>query len=95
MEFNSRVCGYRFPDMAKAMGLDIDGLTSKQIITLVINGISDLEERLDLPQHLSEIGVLEDDIPLLAEKALDDPCVPGNPREVSIIEFEELFKKAF
>ena len=34
-------------------------------------------------------------IPVLAEKALVDPCTGGNPREVSLADLEELFRKAF
>ena len=31
---------------------------------------------------------------MLAEKAMQDPCKPGNPREVSKEEFVELFRRA-
>ena len=31
---------------------------------------------------------------MLADKAMNDPCKPGNPREVSKEEFIELYRKA-
>ena len=31
---------------------------------------------------------------MLAQKAMEDPCKPGNPRDVSKEEFIELFRKA-
>ena len=32
---------------------------------------------------------------MLADKAMQDPCKPGNPREVSREDFIELFRRAF
>lgn len=31
---------------------------------------------------------------MLADKAMNDPCKPGNPREVTKQDFMELFRKA-
>ncbi|CDA17114.1 unknown [Clostridium sp. CAG:571] len=31
---------------------------------------------------------------MLADKAMKDPCKPGNPREVTKQDFIELFRKA-
>ena len=35
-----------------------------------------------------------EDFDMLAEKAMNDPCKPGNPREVSKEDFIELFRQA-
>ena len=42
----------------------------------------------------SIIGAKEEDFEMLAQKAMEDPCKPGNPRDVSKEEFIELFRKA-
>jgi len=91
LEYNGEVCPQRFADMAKIMGLEAD---ESNAVKVVVDAIRDLTIRLDIPQHISEVGVKESDIPILAEKALKDPCTPGNPREMDIVEFENLFKKA-
>ena len=95
MEYNSEVCKDRFVDMGNAMGLDMNGLLLDEAVDAVVSAVRDLGSRLDLPQHISDIGGKDSDIPMLAEKALNDPCTPGNPREMDILEFENLFKKAF
>lgn len=95
MEYNSEVCKDRFVDMGNAMGLDMNGLLLDEVVDAVVSAVRDLGSRLDLPQHISDIGGKDSDIPMLAEKALNDPCTPGNPREMDILEFENLFKKAF
>ena len=41
-----------------------------------------------------EIKAKEKDFDMLAEKAMNDPCKPGNPREVTKEDFIELFRKA-
>ena len=43
---------------------------------------------------IKDYGVREEDLESLAEKAMEDPCKPGNPREVSKVDFIELYKKA-
>ena len=91
LEYNGQVCKDRFVDMGKAMGLEIDSIDNA--VSIVVNAVRELSIRLSIPQHISEIGAKEEDIPILAEKALNDPCTPGNPREMDLHEFEELFKK--
>lgn len=46
-----------------------------------------------IPQHLSELGITEADIPALAEQAFTDVCTPGNPREVSKEDIIALYHK--
>lgn len=95
LEWNGEVCPERFKAMGEAFGLDMNGLTDQEIVSKVVEAVRDLSIRLHIPQHISEIGGKEEDIPVLAEKALEDPCTGGNPREVSLKDLEDLFKRAF
>ena len=95
LEYNGEVCPDRYRDMGRAFGLNMDGLNDKEAVDKVVNAVRELAIRLNIPQHISDIGGKEEDIPMLAQKALEDPCTGGNPRETSLKQFEELFKKAF
>lgn len=95
MEWNGKVCPDRFRDMGEAFGLDMQGLNDKQVVKKVVEAIRNLAIRLNIPQHISEVGGKEKDIPLLAQKALEDPCTGGNPRNVSLEDLKDLFSIAF
>lgn len=95
LEYNGEVCPDRFRDMGEAFGLNMEGLTDKEAVLKVVNAVRDLAIRLNIPQHISDVGAKEEDIPMLAQKALEDPCTGGNPRETSLNDFIDLFKKAF
>lgn len=95
LEYNGEVCPDRFRDMGKAFGLSMDNLSDKEAVKKVADAVRELAIRLNIPQHIKDIGGKEEDIPMLAKKALEDPCTGGNPREMDLLEFEKLFKKAF
>lgn len=52
-----------------------------------------LSVKVGIPQHLSELGITEKDIPALADQALADVCTPGNPREVTLNDIKSLYAK--
>ena len=56
------------------------------------NEISDLYV-LDIPNKEIRVGLMESDIPALAEQAIADVCTPGNPRDVTIDDIKALYKK--
>ena len=56
--------------------------------------LKELGEEVGITQTISDYGAKLEDIPMLADKAMEDPCKPGNPRETSKEEFIALFKKA-
>ena len=95
MEFNAESCPDRFIEMGKAFDLDMEGLSKEEKVKLVVDSVRELGNRLNIPQHIKDLGAKITDIPLLASKAMKDPCTPGNPRDVDLYELEELFKKAF
>ena len=45
--------------------------------------------------HLKDLQVKKEDFDLLAEKALQDPCTGGNPRNVTKEDIIALFEKAY
>lgn len=57
------------------------------------DAVKALALEVGIPQHLTELGITENDIPRLAEQALADVCTPGNPREVSLDQIEALYRR--
>lgn len=95
LEYNGEVCPDRFRDMGEAFGLDMSNLSDKEAVEKIASAVRELAIRLNIPQHIRDVGGKEEDIPMLAKKALEDPCTGGNPRDMDLDEFEKLFKKAF
>ena len=56
--------------------------------------ISELSKSVGITQTIKDYGAREEDFEMLAEKAMQDPCKPGNPRDVSKEEFIELYRRA-
>ena len=72
----------------------MDGLSEDEIIHAVVGEVRNLARTVGIPEHLSEIGVNEVDIPLLSKKAIEDPCTGGNPRETSVDEIAAIYREA-
>ena len=74
---------------------DAEHLSDQDVINTFVWMITELSKSVGITQTVKDVGAREEDFDLLAEKAMQDPCKPGNPREVSKEQFIELFKKAF
>ena len=94
MKFNGEVCYERFRDILIAIGVDARVFTKEEIIKTFIEKIKDLSEKVGITQTVKDTGCKIEDLPMLADKAMADPCKPGNPREVTKEDFIELFKEA-
>ena len=44
---------------------------------------------------MEELGFSADEIPMLARIAFEDPQTQGNPREVDVAGYEEIYRNAF
>ena len=95
MRFNGKVCPELFVNMGDALGLDMRGLRDEQAVEVVVDAITELSRKLQIPQTLSEIGIPKDMIPTLAEQAINDPCTPGNPREVTVEDIINIYNEAY
>ncbi len=60
----------------------------------IINGIIQLKIETGVNRTLKEIGVEEDDIPKLAQRTMNDPCIVTNPVIPKLTDVEEIFKNA-
>ena len=73
---------------------DAEHLNDQDVINTFVWMISELSKSVGITQTVKDVGGKEEDIEILADKAMQDPCKPGNPREVSKEDFMELFRKA-
>ena len=93
MRFNMEVSVPKYVQIAKVVGVYKDGMTDQEAAEAACNAIEELSKLVGIPQHLSELGITEADIPALAEQAFTDVCTPGNPREVSKEDIIALYHK--
>ena len=73
---------------------DAANLNDQDVINTFVWMISELSKSVGVTQKITDYGAKAEDFEILAEKAMQDPCKPGNPREVSKEEFVELFRRA-
>ena len=86
LRFNQNHVGNKYSRIANAMGKD-------ESINLA-NEIEKLNEKIGMPNSLSEMGVTEDMIPELIEHAMTDPSNITTPRVPNLAEWEKLFLDA-
>ena len=96
MEYNAESpAAPKYIHIAKAMGVNTDGMTEAEGVKAAIEAVKALSLSIGIPQKLHEINVKEEDIPALAVAAFNDVCTGGNPRPTSVAEIEVLYRKAF
>lgn len=93
MRFNMPVSIPKYVEIAKAVGVYKNGMTDEEAAEAACSEIENLSKLVGIPQHLSELGITEKDIPALADQAITDVCTPGNPRPVTKEDILELYKK--
>ena len=93
MEFNMPAALDKYVQIAKAMGVYYSSMTTEQAAQAAVDAVKQLSVNVGIPQHLTDLGIAEADLPRLSEAAFADVCTPGNPREVSVEEILELYKK--
>ena len=81
--------------VAKAMGIDIQGMTTEEAGDLALAKIQELIAALGLPTSLSQLGVRQEDIPLMAEFGQQDVCMRTNPYCYAKEEVEAIFREAW
>lgn len=92
MRFNAPAAKEKYVEIAKACGVYKDGMTVDEAVKAACDEIANLSRIVGIPEHLSELGINEADIPALAEQAINDVCTPGNPREVTKEDIINIYK---
>ncbi|MEK3828401.1 iron-containing alcohol dehydrogenase [Paenibacillus sp. FSL R7-0272] len=92
-EMNAKHVPDKFRHIAKAIGMDVKERTDEECAAYVITAIRNLAKEVGIPEKLSELGVQNPDVELLASNAMKDACAPGNPYQPSKDEVMNLFRK--
>ena len=94
MEYNMSAAKAKYGDIARAMGVDIKGKTEGEAAKAAVDAVRKLSKSIGIPHRLSEIGIKEEQLRQLAEDAIIDPCTGGNPKDVTVEDILEIYKKA-
>ena len=91
MEFNKPVVAERLAEVAVAMGVNTEGMTTDEAADAAIDAVRQLSADVEIPQVCEAIKA--DELDQIADDALADACYPGNPRDADHDTVVELFKK--
>ncbi len=93
MEYNAPETGDKYKYIAAAMGVEgTESMSVEEYRRAAIDAVKKLASDVGIPTDLKAI-VKPEDLGFLAQSAYDDACRPGNPRETSVEEITELYKK--
>jgi alcohol dehydrogenase class IV len=93
MEYNLGHCDDRYAGLAGAVGVDASGLSKSETARKVTARITEFVRGFGLPQTLKEAGADASLAERMAEEAMGDSQIYGNPHEADYEEILALFKR--
>ena len=93
-EFNVPAAPERYARIALALGVETAGMDVDQAAYAGVEALERLVDDVGIPTMV-ELGFSEGEIPLLARIAYDDPQTLGNPRVLTVADYEGIYRKAF
>jgi choline dehydrogenase len=93
-EYNAPADPERYARIAVGLGVDTSGMETLEAALAGVEEIYWLTDDVGIPT-MEELGFSEDEIPMLAKIAFEDPQTTGNPREVDVSGYEDIYRNAF
>ena len=94
MEYNAPADPVRHARIAHGLGVDTSGMEPLDAALAGVEELYRLTDDVGIPT-MEELGFSEDEIPMLARIAFEDPQTIGNAREVDVAAYEEIYRNAF
>jgi len=94
MDFNRQVSADRLVDVASALGVETGSLSLEEGTQAAIDQVLMLCQDVGIPQNLSQVGVEANQIPVLAEQAIQDICHQLNPRVCTLQDMIDIYSAA-
>ncbi|MBD5449637.1 MAG: iron-containing alcohol dehydrogenase, partial [Lachnospiraceae bacterium] len=92
MEYNAECSGEKYREIARAMNVaDVDKMSQEEYRAAAVEAVKKLSADVGIPAKLEALK--EEDLDFLAESAYADACRPGNPKDTSVEDLKELFRK--
>jgi choline dehydrogenase len=93
-EYNAPAAPERYARIAQGLGVDVRGVSSLDAALLGVEEVYRLTDDVGIPT-MEELGFSEEEIPMLARIAYEDPQTIGNPREVDTAGYEAIYRNSF
>ena len=92
MEYNQEFTGEKYREIARAMGVvGVDSMSQAEYRKAAVDAVKKLSADVGIPAVNEKVK--EEDLDQLAADAFADACRPGNPRDTSVDELKELYRK--
>ena len=92
MEYNAPETKEKYREIARAMGVKgVDEMSVEEYRKAAIDAVKQLSSDINIPSSLKDI-VKKEDIPFLAQSAMDDACRPGNPKDPTLEDIIKLYE---
>ena len=92
MEYNASGTGEKYREIARAMGVaGVDDMSQDEYRAAAVAAVAKLGQDVGIPTKVD--GLKEEDLDFLSESAHADACAPGNPRDASVEDIKNLFRK--
>lgn len=92
MEYNAECSGEKYREIARAMNVaGVEQMSQEEYRKAAIDAVKKLSSDVGIPAKLEALK--EEDLDFLAESAYADACRPGNPKDTSVEDLKELFRK--
>ena len=96
IRFNADATAPQLIPAAEAMKVSENGISPKGVIVALAEKIRELIQDMNLPQRLRDVGVVESDLPRLAQLAFQNKTVQNNPKPITeITQLEKLLRDAW
>jgi len=93
-EYNAPAAPELYARIAQGLGVGVHGVPTLNAALLGVEEVYRLTDDVGIPT-MEELGFSEEEIPMLAQIAYEDPQTIGNPREVDVAGYEAIYRNAF
>lgn len=85
----------RYDRIGEIFGVDMGKVPKEEHCQAILDALASFKQQMGFGSGLRTRGVRSEDIQLLAQKALADPCMVTNPCQLELADIEAIFEEAF
>jgi len=94
LEYNYLAAPEKYKNIAEALGENVAGKSLHEASRLAMKAVKELASDLEIPVRLSALGMTEEQVEVISRHSIQDACIVTNPRDMTVEDVKELFRKA-